>query len=260
MSTRSIPQLVLHQFRYDQKTFWRQPESVFFTVVLPIIFLFIFVSIFGNDDTSVGGGRTVKGSTYYLPGIVALGIISATFFNLSISLAIERERGTLKRVRSTPLPPWVFMAARIATATVVSLLLVVTVTLLGRIVYGVSVPTNTLPGLVLTVLLGTASFCALGFALASFIPSESAAPAVVNAVTLPLYFFSGIFIPGVPGWMDAVASVFPVKHVFDALLNAFDPTTAGNGIEWGNLAVLAAWGLIGLVIALRRFRWTPRSG
>lgn len=260
MTAPSTSRLVLHQFRYDQKTFWRQPESVFFTVVLPLIFLFIFVSIFGNDRTEVGDGRFVKGSTYYLPGIVALGIISATFFNLSISLAIQRERGILKRVRSTPLPPWVFMAGKIATASVVSLLLVFAVTLLGRVVYGVTVPTNTLPGLVLTVLVATAVFCALGFALSSFIPSENAAPAVVNAVILPLYFFSGIFIPGVPDWMSSVASVFPVKHTFDALLHAFDPATTGNGIEWGDLAVLAVWGVVAVVVSLRWFRWTPRTG
>lgn len=259
MTMPALPRLVLHQFRYDQKTFWRQPESVFFTVVLPIIFLFIFVSIFGNDDAEIGAGRTVKGSTYYLPAIVALGIISATFFNLSISLAVQRERGTLKRVRSTPLPPWVFMAAKIATATVVSLLLVVTVILLGRVLYGVSVPTHTLPGLVLTVLIATAAFCALGFALTSFIPSEGAAPAVVNAITLPLYFFSGVFIPDVPGWMESVAAVFPVKHVFDALLTAFDPATTGSGIVWGNLSVLAAWGLLGVAVALRWFRWAPKA-
>lgn len=260
MSMPSTPRLVLHQFRYDQRMFWRQPESVFFTVALPLIFLFIFVSIFGNDETDIGGGRMVKGSTYYVPGIVALGIISATLFNLSINLTIQRERGTLKRIRSTPLPPSVFMAGRIATATVVSLLLVVTVTLIGRVVYGVNVPTSTLPGLVLTAVVGTASFCALGFALAAFIPSENAAPAVVNAVILPLYFFSGIFIPDVPKWMDSVASLFPVKHLFDAMLRAFDPATMGAGIKFDNLAVLALWGVFGLVVAVFKFSWTPRTG
>ncbi|MDQ3575673.1 MAG: ABC transporter permease, partial [Actinomycetota bacterium] len=127
--------LIWHQYRYDQRTFWRDPAAVFFTVALPLIFLFIFVSIFGNEPIEAGG-KEIKGSTYYVPGILALAIVSATTVNLAITLTTLRERGTLKRVRSTPLPPWVFMAGRLLTALVVSVLMVVIVTLLGRLVYG----------------------------------------------------------------------------------------------------------------------------
>ncbi len=231
---------------------------MFFTVALPIIFLFIFVSIFGNEPTDVGG-QEIKGATYYVPGILALAIISATLVNLAITLTVLRERGTLKRVRSTPLPPWVFMAGRVLTAMVISVLMVVLVTLLGRVVYGVSVPTATLPGLVLAVLVGTATFCCLGFAMTAIIPSENAAPAVTNAVVLPLYFFSGIFIPNedIPRGMQLVGDVFPVKHLFESLLTAFNPLTEGNGVEGAHLLVLAAWGLVGLLLATRTFRWSP---
>jgi ABC-2 type transport system permease protein len=253
-------QLVLHQFRYDQKTFWREPTAVFFTVALPLIFLFIFTSIFGNEATIVDGQR-VKGSTYYVPGILALALVSATLVNLAISTAILRERGILKRVRSTPLPPWVFMAARMATSTVVTLLLVVVVTVLGRLVYGVRLPTDTLPGLVLTVVLGTAAFSALGLALTAAIPTENAAPAVTNAVVLPLYFFSGVFIPleDLPRGMRLIGDVFPVKHLFELLLTAFNPATTGAGIELDHLGVLLLWGVIGLLVAVRTFGWAPRT-
>ena len=250
--------LVWHQYRYDQRTFWREPAAVFFTVALPIIFLFIFVSIFGNEPTRVGG-REIPGATYYVPGILALAIVSATTVNLAISLTVMRERGTLKRVRSTPLPPWAFMAGRVLTATVVSVLMVVLVTVLGRVVYGVAAPTGTLPGLALAVLVGTATCSALGFAMTAVIPSENAAPAVTNAVVLPLYFFSGIFVPNedLPRWMRLVGDVFPVKHLFDAVLTAFNPLTRGSGIEVGHLLVMAAWGAAGLVLASRTFRWSP---
>jgi ABC-2 type transport system permease protein len=251
--------LLWHQYRYDQKQFWREPASVFFTVALPLIFLFIFVSIFGNEPTEVDG-REIAGSTYYVPGILALAIVSATLVNLSITFTILREKGLLKRVRSTPLPPWVYLGGRVLTATVVAILLVVTVTILGAVVYDVTVPTNTLPGLVLAVLVGTAALCALGFALTAAIPSENAAPAVTNAVILPLYFFSGIFIPNdqLPSGMRLIGDLFPVKHLFEALLTAFDPATTGAGIAGTNLAVLAAWGVAGGLIAARAFRWTPR--
>jgi ABC-2 type transport system permease protein len=260
MSAASSARLVLHQYRYDQRTFWREPASVFFTVALPLIFLFIFVSIFGNEPIDAGN-RQIRGATYYVPGILTLAIISATTVNLAITVTTLRERGTLKRVRSTPLPPWVFMAARVLTALGVSLLMVVLVTGLGRLVYGVDVPTGTLPGLLLAVVIGTAACCCLGFALTAIIPSEAAAPAVTNALILPLYFFSGIFIPNddIPRGMQLVADVFPVKHLFRALLTAFDPFTKGSGIEPVHLLMLLLWGVAGLVLATRTFRWAPRS-
>jgi len=252
--------LLLHQYRYDQKTFWREPAAVFFTVALPLIFLFLFVSIFGNQPVDLGD-HTVKGATYYIPGIITLALLSASTVNLAISLTTLRERGVLKRVRGTPLPPWVFMAGRIMTASAVAVFLVVVVTLIGRLVYGVELPGRTLPGVALTVLVGTASMCCLGFAMTAIIPSENAAPAVTNAIVLPLYFISGIFIPTdqIPEAMQTVAGVFPVKHVFDAMLYAFDPSSPGPGIRGGDLLVLAAWGVVGLVVATRTFRWTARN-
>lgn len=259
MTTAGTARLIWHQYRYDQRTFWRQPESVFFTVALPLIFLFLFVSIFGNDEADVRG-RPIKGSTYYVPGIVTLAIVSATVVNLAITLTFKRERGVLKRSRATPLPPWVFMAGRIATAAVVSLLVVVVVTALGWLVYGVNVPTRTAPALVLTILVGTAACCPIGFAMAAVIPSENAAPAVTNALVLPLYFFSGVFIPNVPDWMKTVSAVFPIRHLFEAILTTYDPATTGSGFEWGHLGVLAAWGVGSALVALRWFRWTPADG
>jgi ABC-2 type transport system permease protein len=100
----------------------------------------------------------------------------------------------------------------------------------------------------------------LGFAAAGLVPSENAAPPVANAIVLPLEFISGVFIPSeaIPAWMDSIASVFPVKPLFDAILTAFDPSTTGAGIAWADLAVLTAWGVAGVLLALRFFRWSPR--
>lgn len=252
--------LVLHQFRYDQKTFWRSPASVFFTVALPIIFLFIFATIFGNDTIDVRGG--VKTTTYYVPAIMALAVISATMVSPAISITQERESGVLKRVRGTPLPSWVFIAGRVGNALVISVLMVVLVTLIGRVVYGVTIPTTTIPAVLITLIVGAASFACMGFALTTIIPSEEAAPAITNAIALPLYFMSGIFIPDseIPSGVLAVADVFPIRHFFEAFFAAYDPTTTGVGIELGHLAIVAAWGVAGLAIAVWRFRWAPREG
>jgi ABC-2 type transport system permease protein len=252
--------LVLHQFRYDSRTFWRDPAAVFFTVALPIAFLFLFVSIFGNEPTVVDG-HEIEGANYYLAGIMTLSLVSATLVNLAMTITGARERGILKRLRATPLPPWVFMAGRIGTASVITLTMMALLLGVGWIVYDVSVPARMLPAIVVTVLVGTAAFCAMALALTSVIPSMSAAPPITNAVVLPLYFVSGVFIPEeqLPDAMRALGDVFPIKHLFRAMLTAFDPTTRGSGFEPVHLLVLAAWGAVALVVATRTFRWVPTA-
>jgi len=246
------------QLHYDQKAFWRNPQYVFFTVIQPIIFLFIFVTVFGNKTTLVDG-HLIKRSTYYVPAIATLAIVSATFFNLTISLTRLRELGILKRVRSTPLPPGIFLAGRVGTSIAVTFLLVALLLSIGNVVYGVTIPTSTLPSLVLTLLVSASSLSCVAFAVTAFVPSEDAAAPIANVIMLPLMFISGIFIPNseIPASMQDVANLFPIKHIFEALLRAFEPTTVGSGIAWGQLAVIAAWGIGGTLVALARFRWTP---
>jgi ABC-2 type transport system permease protein len=249
--------LVLHQFRFDQRVFWRNPASVFFTVLLPLIFLFIFATIFGNEEIEE---RSVKTTTYYVPAIISLAVISATTVSLAINLTEDRERGLLKRVRGTPLPTTVFVAGRVGNSLVISLLMVVLVAILGRLVYDVSLPDRTIPAVLLTLTVGAFAFSCLGFALTAMIPSEDAAPAVTNAIMLPLYFVSGVFIPDseIPSGVLQVADIFPVRHFFEAFFVAWDPNTTGSGFELGHLAIVAAWGVAGLLLALRFFRWEPR--
>jgi ABC-2 type transport system permease protein len=258
----SAARLVWHELRFDLKTFRRSPAALFFALVLPVMFLVVFVSIFGNDTIELPGLKLVKGSTYYVPGIVTLGVISATFTNLAISLTASRERGLLKRVRKTPLPAWVFMAGRTAASVAASMLVVVVLVGLGRLAYGVAVPRAALAGVLLAIVIGGLAFSALGFALSGAIPSENAATPIANAIILPLYFISGIFIPDeqIPDNVRRVAGVFPVKALYDAFLTAFDPATAGVGVDWGALGVVAAWGTAGAIVAAWTFRWSPRSG
>jgi ABC-2 type transport system permease protein len=251
--------LVAHQFRYDQRVFWRNPASVFFTILLPLIFLFIFSSIFGSDRIEERGGITI--ATYYVPGIMTLAVVSATLVSLAIALTEARESGRLKRVRSTPLPVWAFVAGRIGNALVTSLLMALVVSVIGWVFYDVELPSQTIPALLLSLVVGAFAFSCLGFALTALIPSEDAAPAITNVTVLPLYFLSGVFIPEteIPDRVLDIASVFPIRNFFETLLTAYDPFTTGAGFELGHLAVVAAWGLGGLALAARYFRWAPRS-
>jgi ABC-2 type transport system permease protein len=249
--------LILHQFRFDQKVFWRNRAAVFFTAGFPLIFLLGLATIFKNREIA---GLDVKGATYYVPAILTLSIISATTVKLATNLPAEREAGQLKRVRGTPLPPAVFVAGRVGNSLVISLIMVALISVIGRLVYGVHIPTHTMPAMLVTLAVGAFSFTCLGFALAALIPTREAAPAVTNATVLPLYFLSGVFIPEneIPNGVLAFADVFPIRPFFQAMFTAWDPNTTGSGFELGHLAIVAAWGLLGLVVALRFFRWEPR--
>ncbi len=248
--------LVLHQARYDLIGFLRNRQARFFTLVLPLLFLVIFVSVFGNNTVRATG---VKASTYYVPGISALAVIASSFVNLVISISAQRERGVLKRRRATPVPAWVLIAGRTLTSMSVSLAVMTVVLLVGRFAYDVHLPTSTIPGIAITAIVGSATFCVLGYALSTRIDSEDAAQPTVQAIMLPLYFISGVFIPNVnlPSWLRDVAKFFPVQHLADGLHHAYDPAVAGVGIVWSDLGVLILWALVGLAVALRRFSWTP---
>jgi ABC-2 type transport system permease protein len=251
--------LVGHQFRYDQKAFWRNPASVFFTVMFPVIVFLILAVVFNGETVNVRGG--VDATTYYVPAIMSLSIISATMQTLAMTLVIAREDGRLKRGRGTPMPPWVFIAGRIGNSIVVALMMLVLLALIGGVLYGVSVPWDRLPAILLALVVGAASFCCLGIALTAAIPSQDAAAAIVNALLLPLYFLSGVFIPEdqLPNGVITFAGLFPVRHFFDAFFDAYVPA-GGPAVSWDNLAIVALWGLAGALLAIKFFRWTPRSG
>jgi len=134
----SGPRLVAHQFRYDQKAFWRNPAAVFFTVAFPVILLLIFATVFGDQTIDVRGG--IETTAYYVPAIITVAVISATMQSLAMTLVIAREDGRLKRGRGTPMPAWVFIAGRVGNSIVVALLMLALIAAIGRVLYGVAIP------------------------------------------------------------------------------------------------------------------------
>jgi ABC-2 type transport system permease protein len=246
--------LLAHQTRYELVTFARNRQARFFTVALPVIFLVIFVSVFGNSHV---GPEHIKASTYYVPGIAALAVLSASFTNLVISITTQRELGILKRRRATPVPAWVLILSRALASLVVSALVTAIVIAIGAIAYGVSVNPSSLGALALSVAVGSLAFACLSYALSSVIGSADGAQPVVLAITLPLSFISGVYIPSVrlPSGLQDVAQLFPLQHLVAAMSRGFLP--GSTGVAWGDLAIVAGWGLAGLAIALQRFRWAP---
>lgn len=257
---RESLRLAVHQFRYDLRGFLRNRQSRFFTIALPVMFLLIFASVFSGHDhgVKVSGGR-IDTSVAYVPGIIALGIIAASFVNLVITVTAQRETGVLKRRRATPMPAEAIIAGRAMTSMVTALFMTGLLLVIGWAAFGALVPARTAPALVVTVLLGAAVFCCLGFALASVIRDADAAQPVTQATMLPLYFISGVFVAvsTLPHWLVDIADVFPVRHLAAALLTAYNPHTRGAGFSASDLLILTAWGIAGLAVALRRFSWVP---
>lgn len=252
--------LALRQVRFENKSFWRNPAEAFFTFVIPLMFLIILNALLGDDTIDVEGGE-VEMANFYVPAMAALSIVNACYTSIVMSVSIDRDEGLLKRVRGTPLPGWAYLFGRIVHATLISLLLVTIVITFGAVFYQVDVPTTTMPAFVVTITIAAATFCALGLAVSSFVPNAQAASAIANATVLPILFISDIFVPlgdDPPTWIVVLGDIFPVKHLSEACITAFNPYTTGYGFEWWNLAVIAAWGVLGAVIALRYFTWEPR--
>jgi ABC-2 type transport system permease protein len=247
---------VFRQVRWERKMFWRNPASAGFTFAFPLMFLVIFAAINGNQTIDLAHG-TAKFAQYFVPSIVAFGVISACYSNLAFTFSTRRDRGVLKRIRGTPLSPGVFLSGIVGNAVVVAAILTVLTITLGVTAYGVTLPHRYL-GLVVTIALGAFCFTSCGAAVATFIPNEDAAPAIVNFVMFPMLFISGIFgkiaNTSAPG---RIAAVFPVRHLAQQLADVFDPTVHGNGISAVHVAVLLAWGAGSLLVAAKRFRWDP---
>jgi ABC-2 type transport system permease protein len=255
------PRLATRQFRADLRCFVRNKGSVFFTLALPILFLVIFGSVFQHQNVAVPGGR-IDEPVYYVPGIIAYGLIAATFSNLVVSVVRYRETGIYKRRRATPLSPAAIITARALVAALTVLAITAVLLAIGWAAFNAHIPGRTGPALLLDIIIGAVAFSALGFAVASLISNIDAAQPVTLAIVLPLCFLSGVFIPilELPHWLINVGKIFPVHALADALLAAYNPHTTGSGLRWGDLAVLAAWGAAGLIIAIRRFSWLPRAG
>ena len=246
------------EVRFNLLGFRRSPAATFFTVMLPIVFLVIFTSIFGNETLGDTEART---ATLYVPGILALALVSANFMNAAIVTVIKRETGVLKAMRATPLPSWVYIVGQMASSFVLSVLMTVLLTGIGWVVFGVEVQFAAVPSLCVTLVVSAACLGVLGLAVTSICPSEQAAPAITNMIALPLYFVSDVFIPSAsaPGWMRLIGDLFPVKHIARALGHTFDPFLEGVPMPIGNWLVIGAWGTFGVLVTMRVFRWTPRG-
>ncbi|MDT4916627.1 MAG: type transport system permease protein [Pseudonocardiales bacterium] len=249
--------LTLFQIRYVNKAFWRNPASAFFTFAFPLMFLVIFTSLLGRGTVPLHG-HAIDQSTYYVAEMGAFAVISACFTNVAMGLVFQRDSGILKRTDGTPLPASVYLGAKVVHAMAVSMLLIAITAAFGNLAYSAAIPSSgSLARFAVMLLVGAAAFCALGFAVTALVPNFDAAAPIVNATILPVLFLSGVFIPlgdDSAAWVSWVARIFPVKHFADGMQAGF----VGTPFNWVDVLVVAAWGLAGVLLAVRFFSFEPR--
>jgi len=252
--------LVTHQARYDLRAFRRNNRARIFTLAVPVVLLLILVSLF-RSGTVQAGGVTVKIAAYYVPHIAAMAIVGAGLINLLITLVAKRESGSLKRRRATPVPSWVLIAGDATTSVVSSVLIVVVLIAIGSLGFGLHVTGAAVGLAALVTVIGAAVFCCLAYALSGLVANAESAGPMAQLSTLPVYFISGIYIPDnvLPHWLLDVANVLPVRPLAVALQAAFVPATnGGQRFAAVPLLVVVAWGVAGLIVAVRTFSWVPR--
>ncbi len=249
--------LLWQQIRHQNRVFWRTPVAAFFTLVLPVFFLALFNVLFGSTEVSEG----YRFSQFFAPAMAVFAAGSSTFTTLSIGTGLARDQGILKRVRGTPLPPWIYMMGRIGSAVWIGVVSVVIMFAVGWAFFGFVMLWENLGVAVLVFVIGVATFSALGLSVCALVQSADAIPAVANAVFLPMAFLSGIFIQldDAPRWFLVIGDILPLKHFAEPFGAAFNPFHTGGIFGWEDLAIMGAWLVAGLVVTTRFFRWDPRE-
>jgi len=237
------------QYRLERRMFWRNPSAAFFNFLLPLVFLMLFGAIFADQQENL---------EVIVPGIAGMAVMSTTFSALAMNLVFLREQGILKRMRGTPLPTRAYLGGLAGNAITNAALQIAIVTVAGKLVFDVDWPRD-LVALAVFVIVGVGCFAALGVALAHAIPNFDSAPAYVNAVFLPVIIISGVFYDdeNAPALLRDLAEVLPLKHLIDGLSGAM-VTGEGLGDHGVALIVLAAWGLVGTILAVRGFSWDAK--
>jgi ABC-2 type transport system permease protein len=248
--------LVMHQLRFDVLASLRNRRVVFLSIALPVLLLVVLTGLYGDSSDVEAIGRHVSAERAFVPGIMALAVLTSSFMTLLMTVAGQRQAGVLKRRRATPVPALVLILGRTLTATGISIAAVAVMLVIADAGYGIAPPTGFELPMLLGVVVGSVSFACCGYALAGLVTSPESAGPIVQVILLPLQLISGVYFPtsGLPDWLHTVASVFPLVHVTEALQHGMLPDPS---IPWGDLGVMALWALGAAAVAVRTFRWLP---
>lgn len=246
----------------ELREFLRSREQMVFIFAFPVMLLLLFGAVFGGADIA----PNVTFAQYFMPGMIASGILNTGFQSLAMSIAIDRDEDVLKRIHGTPLPATAFFAAKVVQVILVSVIQIALLIAIGVAMYDATLPVDASHWWTFTwvFLLGTAASTTLGIATSSLLRNAKAGSAIITPIVLILQFTSGVFLvyTQVPEFLQRVAEIFPLKWLAQGMRSVFLPedfASAEARGSWEHTAtaiVLAIWVLVGLVLAVRTFRWT----
>jgi ABC-2 type transport system permease protein len=243
-----------NQVRYEQKAYWRNPMAAVFTFMFPVVFLVVVGTSAGASRVP---GTSLKYDQYTVVAMLTFGLIAACYTNLGMTICLRRDSGVLKRMRGTPISIGSYMGGIIGNVMINVAILAVIVLGIGMVFYHLHFPYH-VPALLVTLLVGIVTFCALGLAVTILVTNADAAPAVINGIYFPIVFISGVFYPLSNGSvLSRIADYFPVRHLITALVSAFE-SGPGSGLRVHDLVVLLIWAAAALYFTARRFRWEPK--
>ena len=248
------PVVLLRQTRHELVALRRTPITLILSIGLPLLFFMLLSALVGNEVVDESQGlRLVQ---YLAPGMAAFGVVMATFSFLAVGLAQARSTGVVKRQAGSPVPRWVLIGGRVAAALLLGLVSTGLVLGAGVAFYDLQVPGRSILAILVTLVLASACFSALGLALAMALPSMQLTTAVSNGIVIPLAFISDMFMVGgqMPDWLSSIGWLFPLKHLTAVFADALNPYLSGPGFELDHLAVLALWGLAGAAVATVQLR------
>lgn len=256
---------------YEIKGYFRSPDAVFFTFLFPIIMLGIFTAAFSaaGDIQTRPGAEGISVGAYYLPGMLAAGMLLSGVQNLAVDIATEKGDGTLKRLGGTPLSPVSYFLGKIGQVFVTAVLQAGLLLLVSATLFGIALPTTSEAWLTFAwvFVLGVATSALLGIALSALPRSGKSATAVVIPIVLVLQFISGVYLRFniLPEWMQNLASAFPLKWMAQGMRAAFLPDDFKVMEQHGTWDLgwvafwLIVWLVVGLVVSRLTFRWIRRD-
>jgi ABC-2 type transport system permease protein len=253
------PRLLAAQVRYQLRLLIRSPIASFATLVIPLMVLLAVNLLYSG--TRLRSRGNIPFAQFFTPAMVAFAVVNACYMAVISSTTLARDQGILKRIRSTPLPPSVYMAGRIVSAGLVASIATVVVIAVGTGVYGFDLVWGAVPAAILTLAVAMFCFCALGLAVTALVPAADSALPIAWGTILPLCFISDVFQPidNAPHWLRTIAAFFPLQPFADDLERLFNPLAGSASVSWPHLRVLIVWGVVGAAFALLRFRWEPSA-
>jgi ABC-2 type transport system permease protein len=261
----SLAHLVGVRIGYENRTFFRRTQAWAFTMLFPIVFLVLFGFIFPDDVQ----GTNVTFAQLLFAGIIGSSIMSTGFVSLAIGIAVERDQGTLKRLGGLPIPRSAYFLGKVGHVIIVTLLEMVILTVMGVLLFDVTLPTSAMQLLTLlwVFVLGIMAASLIGIAVGGLVSSGKAAPAVVNLPFVVLQLVSGVFIPftQLPGWLSTASGVFPLRWIVQGMRSVFLPDDfkvveqAHNWQRGLTALILGAWCVAGFRLCLRTFKWLRKS-